>query len=357
MAIPFKEPKPSFIYNSDDEIAELDKHFELRKVPKSQTKRLLLASWNIANLGAQDRPPRAIPIIAHVLSRFDLTAVQEVNDNFRTFERIVRNMDGNFDFVISDKAGNAERLAFVYRVGKVQLDKLWGEVALTKNEYPKRTVVAHYRQGGQNKSQKFANHRFVPFDRNPFIGSFRSGKLGFVLANVHLYFGAFQNSTKETDRKKYARRVLEIFALARWASRVSSGGNAWDKDIILLGDMNVPNMEKNEATVKALKEFGWRSLDYTTNDTIGTNPTMISHVGGTNLGNDKTYDQIALAPTGLSGKVSKFGVFDFDNAAFKSKWQDLDDELSHSKATKLFARYMKFHLSDHRPLWVQLRTN
>lgn len=95
------------------------------------------------------------------------------------------------------------------------------------------------------------------FDWNPFIGSFKSGKLGFVLANVHLYFGAFQNSTDPKDRAKYARRVLEIFALARWASRMSSGGNAWDRDILLLGDMNVPNMDKNESTIKALKKFGW----------------------------------------------------------------------------------------------------
>ncbi|MEP3280496.1 MAG: endonuclease/exonuclease/phosphatase family protein [Stappiaceae bacterium] len=357
MAIPFKEPKPSFIYNSDAEIAELENHFDLRKVPKSEDNRLLMASWNIANLGAQKRPPRALPVISHILSRFDLIAVQEVNDNYRIFEKIVRDMGGDFDFVISDKAGNAERLAFVYRVGKVQLDKLWGEVALTKNEYPKRTVVAHYRQGGQDKSEKFTNHRFVPFDRNPFIGSFRSGTIGFVLANVHLYFGAFQDSTDPKKRAKYARRVLEIFALARWANRVSSGGNAWDRDIVLLGDMNVPNMDKNESTIKALKEFGWGSLDYVSNQSIGTSPTMVSHVGGTNLGNDKTYDQIALSPTGLSGKVSKFGVFDFDNAIFKSKWEDLDAQFSHSKATSLFARYMKFHISDHRPLWVQMRTN
>lgn len=357
MAIPFKEPKPSFRYNADEEKAALDQHFERRKVPLSQNDRLLLATWNIANLGAQKRPPRALKVIAHILSRFDLIAVQEVNDNYRTFEKIVRDMDGDFDFVITDQAGNDERLAFVYRVGKVSLDKLWGEVALTKHEYPKRTVTVHYRKRGEDKVQKFKDHRFVPFDRNPFIGSFRSGKLGFVLANVHLYFGAFQNSSKEEERAKYARRVLEIFALARWASRVSSGGNAWDRDIVLLGDMNVPNMDHNESTIKALKKFGWQSLDYRSDETIGTDPAALSHVGGTNLGNDKTYDQIAMSPTSLSGKVSKFGVFDFDNAIFGEKWQALEEDMSRGKAISMFARYMKFHISDHRPLWMQLRTN
>jgi len=218
-------------------------------------------------------------------------------------------------------------------------------------------VTAHYTQGGEAKSETFKDLRFEPFDRNPYIGSFRSGKLGFVLANVHLYFGAFQNSTDPAKRAKYARRVLEIFALATWANRVSGGENAWDRDIVLLGDMNVPNLDQNEATIRALSAFGWTNLDYVSKATIGTDPTMISHVGGSNLGNDKTYDQIALSPTGLSGKVSDFGVFDYDNAIFPQKWDTLAAELSPSKATALFARYVKFHISDHRPLWMQLRTN
>ncbi len=357
MAIPFEEPSPRLMYASQDVIDDLDAHFTRRDVPVSQDDRLLIATWNIANLGAQDRPPRALPVIAHVLSRFDLIAVQEVNDNYRTFEKIVGQMDGDYDFVISDRAGNQERLAFIYRKNKVTLDKLWGEVALNKNEYPKRTVTAHYQENGQQKTQKFENLRFVPFDRNPYIGSFRSGKLGFVLANAHLYFGGFQNSTSPAKRAKYARRVLEIFALSRWADRVSKGGNAWDRDIILLGDLNVPNMDENEATIRALNEFGWSSLDYVSNQTIGTDPTLLSHVGGSNLGNDKTYDQIALAPTSLRGKVSQFGVFDFDNAIFSSNWDALEAEMSHSKATARFASYVKFHISDHRPLWMQLRTN
>ena len=357
MAIPFKEPNPSYRYSSVIEIEALDAHFDAREVPVSRDGRLLLATWNIANLGAQKRPPRALPIISHILSRFDLIAVQEVNDNFKTFEKIVEGMHGDFDFVMSDKAGNAERLAFIYRTGKVELDKLWGEVALNKNEYPKRTVDVHYRQGGRDQVQTFRNHRFVPFDRNPHVGSFRVDKLGFVLANVHLYFGAFQNSTTEKKRLKFARRVLEIFALSRWANRVSSGGNAWDRDIILLGDMNVPNIERNEATIKALKQFGWLSLDYVSNRSIGTNATQLSHIGGSNLGNDKTYDQIAFAPTQLRGKVSTSGVFDFDNAVFKSKWEEISTSMSHTKAIKLFSRYVKFHISDHRPLWVEIRTN
>jgi len=356
MAIPFAEPDPPLNFFSSHEIEALDTHFALRNVPERQDGRLLLASWNIANLGAQDRPDRALSVIAHILKRFDLIAVQEVNDNFRNFRRIVSLMGDEFDFIISDTAGNDERLAFIYDTHRVETDKLWGEVAFPERHFPRRDVVAHYRQNGKEKSQKFKRFRFQPFDRNPFIGSFRSGTVGLVLANVHLYFGAFQNSGNEANRLKYARRVLEIFALAKWADRVSKGGNAWDRDIILLGDMNIPNMEQNESTIRALKEFGWQSLDYVSNQTIGTDPTQLSHVGGTNLGNDKTYDQIAFAPTALNQRISSYGVFDFDNAIFRTKWDEIAAENGFGASVRAFSKYVKYYISDHRPLWVQLRT-
>lgn len=356
MSVPFPEPSPGYRFDPDEEIAAVDAHFAKRGVPVSRDGRLLVATWNIANLGAQDRPPRSFPVISHILSRFDLIAVQEVNDNFRAFERVVRGMGAGYDFIMSDRAGNEERLAFIYRSDKVALGRLWGEVALTAREYPRHTVTAHYSKAGKEQTQTFKNLRFVPFDRNPYIGSFRSGTIDFVLANVHLYFGAFQNSTSEAKRAKYARRVLEIFALARWADRVSSSDNAWDRDIILLGDMNVPNMDKNEATIKALKSFGWTSIDYESNETIGVDATKLSHIGGTNLGNDRTYDQMAFSPTGLSGKVSQLGVFDFDNAIFRTKWDEVSAKLSHAKAVARFSAYVKHYISDHRPLWVELKT-
>ncbi len=40
------------------------------------------------------------------------------------------------------------------------------------------------------------------------------------LAQNQTILGAFQNSSKEEERRKYARRVLEIYALAKWASWV-----------------------------------------------------------------------------------------------------------------------------------------
>lgn len=355
MAIPFPKPKPALPITASSEIKALNKHFTLRGVPNPTDQRLLLASWNIANLGAQSRTAGARKVIAHILKRFDLVAVQEVNDDYRQFTEIVEQMGPAYDFVMSDTAGNDERLTFVYNTNKVVLGNLFGEIALRPREYPRRNVKVHYRKSRQDKVQTFKKMRFEPFDRNPFIGNFSCGKVDLVLANVHLYFGAFQKSSNEKNRRKYARRVLEIFALAKWAKDRSSGGNAWDKDIVLLGDMNVPNMNDNEATINALEQFSWRAINLYESGRATTD--SLTRIGGSNLGNDKTYDQIAFAPTALRNRVTSHGVFDFDAAVFSGKWKSLAKANTHASAVKKFNRYLRHYLSDHRPVWVQIKTN
>jgi len=353
MAIPFAEPDPPLRIRSSIETQDLDAHFIKREVPISNENNLLFASWNIANLGAQDRSKGAREVIAHIMKRFDLIAVQEINDDYRQFVKIVKIMGDNFDFVMSDTAGNDERLAYVYNTEKVTPGNLFGEIALRPREYPKMNVKVHYRKNRKDKTQIFKKLKYTPFDRNPFIGSFSCGEIDFVMANVHLYFGKFQQSSKEKDRLKYARRVLEIHALAKWAKNRSAGGNAWDKDIILLGDMNVPNMESNEATFKALEEFAWTSVDLYDDSHMATTESL-SRIGGSNLGNDKTYDQIAFAPTALQNRINNYGVFDFDAAVFASKWKALATTRTHSKTVKAFNAYLRHYISDHRPIWVEL---
>lgn len=342
MAIPFKNPTPRHHYIINHEIAALDRHFSARNVPVSSEKRVLLASWNVANLGAQGRTKGAMRLIAHIMKRFDLIAVQEVNEKYRTFAKIVKLMGDGFDFIMCDTAGNDERLAFVFRKSKVRPLQMFGELALRDREFPKRNVKVRYRENRMDKVETLKNVRFRPFDRNPFIGSFACGKIAFTLVNVHLYFGKDQNSKLQKDRMKYARRVLEIYALARWADRRRNRSATYDRDIILLGDMNVPAMESDDSTYKALIKFGFLPVDYTTK------------TGGSNLGNNKTYDQMAFAPGSIKYRIKNQGVFDFDKAVFARLWEKLSQELSPKKTVSKFNAHVKHHISDHRPLWVEM---
>ena len=78
---------------------------------------------------------------------------------------------------------------------------------------------------------------------------------------------------------------------------------------------------------------------------------------GGNQGNDKTYDQIAFAPTALRDRVENHGVFDFDGAVFASKWKALSRTRTKDRTVKEFNKYLRHYLSDHRPVWVEIRTN
>ena len=176
------------------------------------------------------------------------------------------------------------------------------------------------------------------------------------MANVHLYFGSFQKSSKESDRLKYARRVLEIHALAKWAKDRVKSGHAWNDHIVLLGDMNVPNMENNEATIKALRQFSWTAVDLYKGSYLAKTEKL-TRVGGSNLGNDKTYDQIAFAPTSLKENILSHGVFDFDAAIFSDLWTDIASDQKHAQATRDFCKYVRRYISDHRPIWVELKVN
>jgi hypothetical protein len=107
--------------------------------------------------------------------------------------------------------------------------------------------------------------------------------------------------------------------------------------LIALGDFNMPKREKGDPIFTALTKLG---LD------IPEHSTLIA----SSISSDANYDQIAFLPettkrcfTGLKG------VFDYDKVLFPDLWQDGVNE-------KNFRTYLRYYISDHRPMWVQLTT-
>ena len=340
----FPRPHPDFNYDLVTEKADLDSLFSERQVPRSRSGRLLLASWNIANLGEQKRDPKDLGLIAHLMSRFDLIAVQEVKSRLDHLTQIVDHMGSGYDWIVNDVAGNNERLAFVFNKRKVKPGRLFAEIAIPEKDFPSHTVVVPYLVKKQQRVDVFYKLRFTPFDRNPFIGTFESGAFNFTLVNVHLYFGSFKDSKKVAERAKYARRVLEVYTLGRWAGSRAKSSTTYDRDIILLGDMNVPVMSDDDAAYQALLRSGLKPLD------------AHSKAGGSNLDGSKTYDQLAITPGAVKNRTLGYDVFDFDNAVFKDKWEELELAHGFKGANPKFNKYVKFHISDHRPLWMELDT-
>ena len=77
---------------------------------------------------------------------------------------------------------------------------------------------------------------------------------------------------------------------------------SFSKNIITLGDFNLPKMSKSYIVYKTLLSKGLQ---------LPTHSTKVY----SNITNDKQYDQIAFLPS-LKSKIENDGVFDFDTAIF-----------------------------------------
>ncbi len=313
-------PKPSFSYRYrvKEEIAALRRYRKRapgRQIPKKDRNRLLIATWNIANLGLQKRRPADYRLLAEIIGWFDVIAVQEVNDRLGGLRTIQKYLPARYEVVFSDKAGNDERMAFIFDSRKIKPLELVGEIAVPPKEFQ------YIRLSGIQR-------KYNGFDRNPYIASFAGGRFQFILVNVHLYYG-------RDNRQDRERRNLEAYATARWADMRRKDRDAYVTDIIALGDFNLPKVEPGDLVYRALYRRGLRRPEHS---------TRIS----SSIAADKEYDQIMFFPGPTKDRFTgSTGVFDFDGALFRRLWE--------ARTKKQFNAYMRYYISDHRPMWVEFK--
>jgi endonuclease/exonuclease/phosphatase family metal-dependent hydrolase len=311
----FPKPKFAFDYDVANEIGHLRKHKKTRQIPKRQTGKLLIATWNIANLGAQHRRDEDLSLIAEVISWFDIVAVQECRENFGDLFDIHAKLPKSFRVLMSDASGNNERMAFLYDSKKLSLLEEVGEIAFPPSRF---------------KSIKLpgVDAQFNGFDRTPYLAAFSVGKTSIMLVNVHLYYG---------DKKpaSIARRSLETFAVAKWADLRKKSPYSFTRELVAMGDFNMPKCEPGDPIFTALTKLG---LD------LPEHSTQIA----SSISSDANYDQIAFLPeTTMKHFTGKKGVFDFDAVLFPELWKD-------GSNAKNFKAYLRYYISDHRPMWVEL---
>jgi endonuclease/exonuclease/phosphatase family metal-dependent hydrolase len=316
---PFNEPSFVFDYNLEEEILRLRSYRDTapgRAIPRKGSDRLLMATWNIANLGhpGQRRNDQDLRLIAEMLSWFDLIAIQEVHDSLRDLRTVLSYLPEGYRAIFTDKAGNDERMTFVYDGARVSPLECIGEIAIPPSDH------RFIRLPGINRA-------FRGFDRNPYAAAFRCGGFRFTLVNVHLFFGSHSAADEN-------RRALETYAVGRWADLRRNSANAYTADIIALGDFNMPKATPGDPIFDALTKRGLAIPDHSsrTASTIAT---------------DNQYDQIAFFPGRSREDFVEMGIFDFDGALFADLWA------SHSQED--FNAFMRFHISDHRIMWAHFR--
>jgi endonuclease/exonuclease/phosphatase family metal-dependent hydrolase len=319
-----EQPNFDHPYDVDDEVEALRTHKQAREVSEPSRDRLLLATWNIANLGVQVRREKDYRLIAEIITWFDLIAIQEVNNDLEGLRGIEAQLPGDrYRTLFSDPGGNSERFVFLYDAEKVELLDEIGRVTVPPKDLPSVRLPG-------------VPGEFKGFDRNPYLASFRAGSLEFVLANVHLYFGKGKKKDSEDAQSGMDRRCLEAFAVGRWADLRCKDEDAYTNNVLALGDFNLPKRDKSDPVFQALTARGLQLPEHSTK------------VPGSNLDGDAHYDQMAVFPGPMEDAIGEIGVFDFDTAIFRGLWGETEKEQNK------FQDYVKYYLSDHRPLWAAL---
>ena len=319
-------PNPEHTYTATTEINRLRTYRDAphanpansRNIPAvGQAGKLLLATWNVANLGVHKRRLPDIKVIAEILSWFEIVAVQEVADNLDDFNRVLNELPSHFDWFFNDRAGNDERAAYLFDSRRISIGPKIGEVVIVESDRK------HVKLPGISRV-------FHGFNRNPFLASFTVENTDILLANCHLLYGPQKTAA---DRKSsMEKRQLEAYAIARWCDLRRKDKHAWTKTIIALGDFNLPEATVGDPIFDALTKRGLRLPPHTTKIP-------------TNVSNTADYDQVAVTP-GLLSKIDQLGVFDFDGAIFPNIYD--------SNAPAFWRSCAKYYISDHRPLWIQL---
>jgi endonuclease/exonuclease/phosphatase family metal-dependent hydrolase len=208
--------------------------------------------------------------------------------------------------MIPDAGGNRERIAYLF---------------------DKRAVVFNGLAAEANQPRKKKGLEYLPeesFWRAPYLASFKAGNFDFVVLTTHIRWG----DTPEARR-------LELERLADWIEAKRIEETKEDKDLIVMGDFNIPS--KGSSLFTAITKHG-----------LEIPRALLGLQHGSNLEKDKRYDQILVHPQYPENFTNAGGVLDFF----------VDD----SRIVELFPEGMTktaftYQLSDHLPLWLQIKTD
>jgi len=322
------------------ELAHLSNTLD-EEVPSKQLDRnLIVASWNVRELGRlngkwttgpEDHPKRNfadIHYIAEILSRFDVVAVQEVQENLQALRAVMLCLGSDWGFHVTDvsfgDSGDNERLAYLYDLRRVRPSGLAGELILTSEDLG----LVPLTKGKDGKAKPAPTPLVDGLDRQlvkpPYLMSFTSAGRPFALATVHVIWG-------DDD---LAPRAREAEALAKMLSRAASGprGAAADDfraSMITLGDFNLTGPD--DEVFKALVDNGMQPDAGTLEAprTVNDDP-----------GEAIAYDQLAWFrpphPGALTFKRLAGDTFAWNQHVLQGAQGDTT-----------------FRISDHFPLWIE----
>lgn len=291
-------------------LKELRRRIDAAKIPSSKLDETLnIACWNIREFGRRARRPESLHFIAEIIGQFDLISVVELRDNLDDFFTVLGYLGPTWKALFSDydldPGGNRERMAYIYDDRAVRATGLVAEAGPPRKKNDQGEYVSE-----------------ITFWRAPFMAAFQAGDFDFILLSVHIRWGK-----NEKERTK----ALEL--LADWVDKRVHETNGWDRDIIVMGDFNIPSLKS--PLYKAVNAKGLQMAK-----------AIASQDLGSNLEKKKRYDQILHYPKFTKTFTAFGGVLDY--YLKESAIKDLYVQNPPEKTA------FTFEMSDHLPIWVQL---
>jgi endonuclease/exonuclease/phosphatase family metal-dependent hydrolase len=288
----------------------LKERIKAAKIPSSKLDETLnIATWNIREFGKTPRTEAAVHYIAEILGQFDLIGVVELRDDLTDLGRVLKILGPTWRAVYSDMipdaGGNRERLGFIY-------DKR----AVTFNGLAAEANAPRVKKGVEYLPE-------TSFWRSPYMASFRAGSFDFIVLTTHIRWGDSDGARRQ-----------EIAMLADWIEDKRLEKTNEDKDLIVMGDFNIPS--RTDALFEAITRHGLQI------------PKALLGAHGTNLEKDKRYDQILHSPIYPENFANAGGELDFYIEEARIK-QLFPGGMTREKFT--------YQISDHLPLWMQINTD
>ncbi len=360
---------------------------------------LVFASFNIRKLNTTRNRKRELDFMARFGARCDLLAIQEVQDHISGLQHLRARMDervasaGAFGIVVSDitgrvpgRRGLAERLAFIYRRGRVHRADMSSDLtvdrtgvlenfarnedAITEAWKDYQTALDAFNAGRRKTKPKIKLPAFLTFTRTPHVTAFEAPgaqgakPISFTAVNAHLLFG------------RQAERDAEFRALLAWMiNRLKREKRMVASNFILLGDLNL-NFDNPKTDRPKIEEFirGQNAEVFGDPESrriyfpfIDKHPRTGKVIRST-ARQTQTFDQIAFlrgkrekllpndrwrASVGSGPDAFEYGVFNFTDlfaTALKGRKYlnlskvDRDDLNPHFQNS----------VSDHMPIWVRI---
>lgn len=283
---------------------------------KTLDETLIVASWNLREFGeskSSGRELEPLVYIAEVMSRMDLIAVQEVRRDLTALDGLIRILGGWWKYVVSDvtagRAGNNERVAFIYDSRKLSFGGLAGELTPEAKKKGKLLVAEE------------------AFSRSPFLAGFRAGWFKSAICSVHTYYG--------TSSADVPQRAKDSDLAARLLKNRMKQKDRWANNAILLGDFNV--FKVGDKTFQGLERADFQIP-----------AGLLGQY--TNVNKDKPFDQMGFVAPDVSRQleVTKTGVFPFFDHVYRM--EDRSEYLPQETDAK-YKQWRTYKMSDHMPIW------